>query len=139
MGDTSVLCICGHSQGHHLGLERKCQSLACMCPYFSIAVTPGDTTASTPAFDPIKKPYYYNRFPNGVEPRNLAGHLTFHLGTALTYIARAGFKGDAAEDIRKAITHLEFELVRLGTHVPPKCMCIEKDMTGKCWRCGSQS
>lgn len=64
--------------------------------------------------DPVLSPYYYRRFPNGVEPRHIAGHLTFHVGTALVYLARAGFKGDAAEDLKKARTHIDFELERLG-------------------------
>jgi hypothetical protein len=120
---VAMTCICSHDRDRHHGLERKCMSLGCMCPYFSVA----DTTASRAVRfaemkaippkhepDPVLSPSYYRRFPNGVEPRHLAGHLTFHLGTALAYVARAGFKGDAAEDIRKAITHLKFELERLG-------------------------
>lgn len=67
-----------------------------------------------PAPDNIRAPSYYTRFPGGHEPRHLAGECTFHIGTALCYLARAGFKGPAEEDIRKAIAHLHFELERLG-------------------------
>lgn len=36
--------------------------------------------------------------------------LNFNLGSALKYIARAGRKGDAVEDLQKAIEYLQFEI-----------------------------
>lgn len=38
--------------------------------------------------------------------------LGFHLGNAVKYIARAGKKGDALEDLRKARWYLEREIKR---------------------------
>jgi hypothetical protein len=36
--------------------------------------------------------------------------LNFHLGNAIKYICRAGFKGDKVEDLKKAIHYLENEI-----------------------------
>ena len=36
--------------------------------------------------------------------------LNYHLGNAVKYICRAGYKGDKAQDISKAIHYLENEL-----------------------------
>lgn len=40
--------------------------------------------------------------------------LGFHLGNALKYISRAGRKGDAREDLEKAVWYLNREIARLG-------------------------
>lgn len=111
MALTDNLCLCGHDRILHVLNSGECQKTvptACQCKAWMRAVENVD------AHDAILSPAYYRRFPNNVEPRHLAGHLTFHLGTALAYVARAGFKGSAEEDIRKAIVHLQFELERLG-------------------------
>ena len=36
--------------------------------------------------------------------------LSFHLGNAIKYVCRAGYKGTAEEDLKKAIHYLENEL-----------------------------
>ena len=38
---------------------------------------------------------------------------SFHLGNAFKYIARAGKKGDAIEDLRKSVWYLQREIARL--------------------------
>lgn len=38
--------------------------------------------------------------------------LNFHLGNAVKYIARAGKKGDALEDLQKALWYVEREIKR---------------------------
>ena len=43
--------------------------------------------------------------------------LGFHLGNAVKYISRAGRKGDALEDLRKAAWYLAREIERLGGEV----------------------
>lgn len=49
------------------------------------------------------------------EPRKVIQDwdLNFYLGNAVKYISRAGRKGPAVEDLRKAIQYLEFEIERL--------------------------
>ena len=62
-------------------------------------------------------PSYY-QFPNGAEVRFISEWLTANAAQAFQYIARSSRidgqnKGDAVEDIRKAIKFLEFEIERL--------------------------
>ena len=61
-------------------------------------------------------PEYY-KGNNGYMAKDVVGNfnLTYNIGTATTYLLRAGKKeGNPAEqDIRKAINHLHFELDRI--------------------------
>lgn len=69
---------------------------------------------SSPApFDPVERPAHYARLdPEPIDVIEAWG-LPFHLANALKYIARAGHKGEAAEDIRKAREYLRRYLVCL--------------------------
>lgn len=65
---------------------------------------------------PVDPDHY--KFPGGAEVIHISQWLTANSSQALQYIARSSRidgknKGDASEDIRKAITFLEFELKRL--------------------------
>ena len=54
---------------------------------------------------------------NGYEARKVVEgfELTYNIGTAVTYLLRANKKHDTPKDcIKKAITHLEFELEKLN-------------------------
>ena len=64
------------------------------------------------ATDPVNHPSHYGGEKNPYEAIKIieAHNLGFHLGNAVKYILRAGKKGDAAEDIKKAIWYLEREL-----------------------------
>lgn len=55
---------------------------------------------------------YYRWHPKA-ECYQIAQEFGYNLGTALAYIWRVNKKGDPIDDIRKAITHLEFECARL--------------------------
>lgn len=64
-----------------------------------------------------KTPNYYIGKTHGIEARKVVADFqpdNYNLGTALTYLMRAGKKPDnpMTQDIRKAIAHLEFELER---------------------------
>ena len=76
--------------------------------------------------DQPNRPYYkqdavdpdHYKFPGGAEVIHISQWLTANAAQALQYVARSSRidgknKGDASEDIRKAITFLEFELKRL--------------------------
>ncbi len=65
-------------------------------------------------FNNITNPTHYTEG-RKYEPRKVIAdwHLNFNLGNAVKYISRAGRKGDAAEDIKKAIQYLYFELEEL--------------------------
>ncbi len=60
-------------------------------------------------------PNYYTQFGN-YEPRLVIDSwgLNYHIGTAVSYLARAKHKNDTPiEDYRKAIRHIEFEIENL--------------------------
>ena len=57
-----------------------------------------------------KGPSYYKRGKTQVWDFIRDNDLSFHLGNAIKYIVRAGFKHDKEEDLRKAIHYLENEL-----------------------------
>jgi hypothetical protein len=129
------LCQCGHPQSGHGGAVFECKCICviddtfngCACEKFEdeattlSSVAPWikpiqniDTTATTTTHDPVSAPSHYTRFPNGVQPIDLLEHLPFNLGAAGKYILRAGYKGPALEDIKKAIWFLERELKRVS-------------------------
>ena len=60
------------------------------------------------------RPDYYKS--GGMEAFDVidAFDLDFNLGNAFKYIARAGKKGDKAEDLRKAVTYLNREIEKEG-------------------------
>lgn len=64
--------------------------------------------------DPVKNPRHYTSHPSGVECLDVTAHMNFCLGNATKYIWRAGQKGDAVEDLRKAIFYIEREIDRLA-------------------------
>ena len=57
--------------------------------------------------DNINKPKHYATHPSGVECVQIAEHLGFNIGNAFKYVWRAGLKGDALEDLRKARWYVE--------------------------------
>jgi hypothetical protein len=62
--------------------------------------------------DPIS-PSHYREHPSGVECIQVTEHMTFCVGNAVKYLWRAGKKGPAVEDLRKAVWYLEREIRRL--------------------------
>ncbi len=57
-----------------------------------------------------KGPEYYQRGSTDVWDFIREQGLNFHLGNAIKYICRAGYKGSKQEDLEKAIHYLENEL-----------------------------
>jgi hypothetical protein len=72
----------------------------------------GDVRAG--ATDPIAKPTHYTFGAIEVRDAIVAWDLGFVLGNVVKYVARAGRKGDALEDLRKAHNYLEYEIARRG-------------------------
>lgn len=58
-------------------------------------------------------PSHYKSHPSGVQCIEVTEHMNFCLGNAMKYIWRAGLKGDAIEDLKKARWYLEREIERL--------------------------
>lgn len=63
--------------------------------------------------DNINHPPHYNNHPSGVECIEIIEHFPFCVGNAIKYLWRAGLKGDALEDLRKARWMIEREIQRL--------------------------
>lgn len=63
--------------------------------------------------DAISHPEHYTKHPSGVECIQITEHMNFNLGNAIKYVWRAGSKGDAIEDLRKAAWYLNREIERL--------------------------
>lgn len=67
-------------------------------------------TQDTLATVDIDRPIYYNSHPSGIECKEIARHLPYNIGCALKYLFRAGLKGDAITDYRKALNYIKDEL-----------------------------
>lgn len=65
-------------------------------------------------YDPVDHPRHYTSHPAGIECIDVVEHMSFNAGNAVKYIWRAGLKGDALEDLRKARWYLDREITRLN-------------------------
>lgn len=63
--------------------------------------------------DPVS-PQHYQAHPSGIECIQITEHMNFNLGNAVKYLWRAGLKGDAVDDLRKARWYVDREIARLG-------------------------
>ena len=64
----------------------------------------------------LQGPRYYKRGRIDVWDFIRDQGLNFHLGNAIKYITRAGYKKDKADDLRKAIHYLQNELEHTINH-----------------------
>ena len=62
--------------------------------------------------DPVNHPSHYTSHPSGVECIQITRWMNFNLGNAIKYIWRAGNKGNALEDLKKARWYLDDEINR---------------------------
>ena len=65
--------------------------------------------------DAVNHPKHYTGHPSGVECIEIAEPFGYCLGNVIKYIWRAGQKGDALEDLRKARFYLDREIKRRET------------------------
>jgi hypothetical protein len=63
--------------------------------------------------DPVNHPPHYTNHPSGVECITITEHFNFCVGNAVKYLWRAGLKGDAVEDLKKAAWYIDREIQRL--------------------------
>lgn len=70
------------------------------------------------AHDPVNSPDHYTS--GGIETIDFieAKELPYHLGNVVKYIARAGKKGDALEDLKKARWYLDRYIAMLEPRPP---------------------
>ena len=60
----------------------------------------------------VEHPDWYTNV-DGIECKDINGHLNYNLGCAVKYIWRAGAKEDIVLDYEKAIQYLKFEIERV--------------------------
>ena len=63
--------------------------------------------------DLVNHPPHYTGHKSGVECITICEHHNFCIGNAIKYLWRAGSKGDAVQDLRKAIWYIERDINRL--------------------------
>ena len=68
--------------------------------------------------DPVNHPPHYTSHPSGVECVDVAEHYGFNVGNAIKYLWRAGLKGDALEDLRKAEWYVRREIQKREREQP---------------------
>jgi len=83
-----------------------------------------------------KGPTYYQRGSTDVWDFIREQELNFHLGNAIKYICRAGYKDNKMQDLEKAIHYLENELehaenlsIRSGEGIPIPIQHQQQDIT----------
>ena len=88
----------------------------------SVNVPDGKVTITAPPpkkakakADMVNHPPHYTSHPSGVECIQITEHMGFNLGNALKYIWRADLKGNAVEDLEKAVFYINRELVKRRT------------------------
>lgn len=62
--------------------------------------------------DLVNHPPHYTSHPSGIECIDVVEHYGFSIGNAIKYLWRAGLKGDAIEDLRKAAWYVNREIER---------------------------
>ena len=60
--------------------------------------------------DNVNHPKHYTSHPSGIETIQITKHMGFCLGNALKYIWRADLKGNAIEDLKKAVFYINCEI-----------------------------
>lgn len=68
--------------------------------------------------DPVNHPKHYTGHPSGVECITVTEHMGFCVGNAVKYLWRAGLKGSALEDLRKARWYIDREIQRIERGTP---------------------
>lgn len=62
--------------------------------------------------DPVNNPKHYTSHPSGIDCIQITEHMGFCLGNAIKYVWRADLKGDAIEDLEKAVWYIRREIKR---------------------------
>ena len=60
--------------------------------------------------DEVNHPNHYTAHPSGVECIQITEHMGFNLGNAIKYVWRADLKGNAVQDLKKAVWYIDREI-----------------------------
>lgn len=63
--------------------------------------------------DNVNHPRHYTSHPAGIEAITIVEWFNFNIGNAIKYLWRAGLKGDAVEDLKKACWYVQREIERI--------------------------
>ena len=62
--------------------------------------------------DNVNNPKHCTSHPSGIDCIQITEHMGFCLGNAVKYVWRADLKGDAIEDLEKAVWYIRREIER---------------------------
>lgn len=88
------------------GLEFAGVGQKLYCPNCDAMALPSAETG----VDMVNHPPHYTSHPSGVECIQVTEHYGFCIGSAIKYLWRAGLKGDAVEDLKKAVWYINREI-----------------------------
>lgn len=71
------------------------------------------TPEPQPQTGDVVNPPHYKSHPSGVEAVTILEAYSYNIGNAMKYLWRAGLKGDAITDLKKAAWYVEREIARL--------------------------
>lgn len=63
--------------------------------------------------DNVNHPSHYTQLPRGLEVIDITSNFDFVIGNALKYILRHQYKGEAVQDLKKAIWYLQYRINQL--------------------------
>lgn len=87
--------------------------------------------------DSVNHPGHYNSNPSGVECITVVEHMSFNIGNAVKYLWRAGEKGDALEDLRKAAWYVNREVERMSKQLSVTLTQAQADELRARWEKGN--
>ena len=99
-------------------IERHYDELETFSPSGNNAQDVGNTNTNLPNgnyrmnHDNVNNPKHYTSHPSGIDCIQITEHMGFCLGNAMKYIWRADLKGDAIEDLEKAVWYVKREIER---------------------------
>lgn len=99
-------------------IQRHYDQLEMFSPSGNNAQDVGNTNINLPNgnyrmnHDNVNNPKHYTSHPSGIDCIQITEHMGFCLGNAMKYIWRADLKGDAIEDLEKAVWYVKREIER---------------------------
>ena len=77
-----------------------------------------EPTTGKDVYTPSNHPLHYNQHPAGVECIDIIEGYSYNVGNAMKYLWRAGLKGSALDDLRKAQVSIAREIAMLEKRLP---------------------
>ncbi len=81
--------------------------------------------------DPVNRPDHYTSHQSGIECIQVTEHMNFNTGNAVKYLWRAGQKGDALTDLKKAAWYVNREIERIQKQPKDAPQQVHETIWGK--------